>query len=204
MWDWLKGFVSGLLQDAVKGIFAAGLGATVVSLAVALWASGWVFLKDAHPVRGWVILSGIGLAVLLLTSAALNVIQWRRTRQRTFAIVAEGHPGALRWGMDPENREMFVIGHFQITNLTSNDLRVPRTELIVSYRLWRVIPWRKRVVGMIGNNGIKARIQRHEQFMWTIAPPILKRKQNMRAQAVIVDGFNRANESDWYRWRYIE
>jgi hypothetical protein len=200
--NWLKSFLAGLLQDEVKRIITLGVGAAFAGQGAILWAYGWDFLTAAHPIRGWVILSAVGIVVLFLSSVTLNVVQWLRARRRTFAIVAEGHPSALHWGMGSQGEKpmMMVVGDFIISNLSPYDLLVPRTELIVSYRLWRVVPRRKRVVGVAGIGRLKSHHQGRERLMWMLQPPLLRKGQPMRARPVLIDSLNRVSKGDWHVW----
>ena len=205
MRNWVKSLFAGLLTDEIKGLVTVGLSALLASQGALLWAYGVGFLRNSHPVFGWLIASAVGVGVLFLPSVALNVIQWRRARRtRNFVIVAEGHPMALHWGMGTQGDKpvMIVAGDFHITNLTAQNLGVPRTELIVSYWTWGVIPRRKRVAGIASVNVIQGRKQGRERLIWMIEPPVLKRGQTLRARPVIVDGLDHVNKGKWRDWIY--
>jgi len=207
MWKWPKGLLSGLLQDAVKSVIAGlGLSALIGGVMLRLWPQSWEFLMATHPVRGWVILVGALIAILFLASATLNGVQWRRgTRQRTFSIVAEGHPSALSWNIGgvADRPVMMVTGDFYIANLSSHNLAIARTELIIAYKVWGVIPWRRRVEGTAAGTVMRARQQTRDRFIWFIDPPILKKGQQMQARVAMIDTFNHSSKSDWCRWRYL-
>jgi len=204
---WLKGLLAALLQDAVKSVIAGlGLSALIGGVILRFWPQSWEFLRATHPVRGWFILLGALIVVLFLASATLNGVQWRRrTRQRTFSIVADGHPTALHWNMGgvADRPAMMVTGDFYITNLSSHNLGIARTELVMAYKIWGVIPWRRHVQGTLAGAVMPARKQTRDRFIWFIEPPILKEGQQMRARVVMIDTFNDSSKSDWYRWRYL-
>ncbi len=205
MWNWLKSLFGGLLQDGVKSVITFGIGAALTSQGAALWAYGWDFVWSPHPIPGWIIFVAVGLVILFVSSVVLNLIQWRRTRQRNFAIVAEGHPTALHWSMgkNGDRPVMMVSGDFSIANLSQNNLVIPRIELIVAYKVFGFIPWRRRVVGIIANNVIQARKQGRDRLFWMIDPPVLRQGQTLRARPVIVDSFNRISRGDWREWPYV-
>src|SRR6266851_4006764 len=205
MWNWLKSVFAGLLQDEIKRLITLGLGTALAGQGAVLWAYGKAFFWDTHPLPGWVILSVVGVGILFVSSVALNIVQWQRTRRRNFAIVAEGHPMALHWSMgkNGERPVMQVSGDFSIANLSQHNLVIPRIELIVSYKVFGFIPRRRRVAGIVANNVIQARKQGRDRLIWMIDPPVLEQGQTMSARPVIVDSFDHTSKGKWREWPYV-
>src|SRR5215472_2254219 len=148
MLKWLKSLFTDITKAAILSLLA-----TLVPPAALVVSEGRDFVRMPHSVQGWVFLFGTGGAGLLVFSVVLNVAQWVRIRKatrRTLRIVAEGYPTSVWWHMGAAVGgvpAMQVVGDFHITNVAPFDVTVPRTVLVVSYKVCWVIPWRLRIEG---------------------------------------------------------
>lgn len=204
--DWWRAFAINTATTIIIGI----LSGTLPPMAV-LWAYGFGFITATHPIPGWAILGALVGAGLLVFSIGLNAAQWlrdRRRRRRTLTIVAEGYPNALNWSMGEKTAPvkapvMMPCGDFHITNVTSSNMTIPRTVLVARYRLWGVIPWRRRVDGAFPSNVIQGRHLLRERLIWMVEPPFLNKGQTMRARVGLVDNLGQVNWGEWYDWSYL-
>src|SRR5688572_22823465 len=179
--------------------------------AAVVLAWGTEFVRNSHPVPGWVILLTTALLGLLGLSVAFNVkslLQHRRGRRRMVAIVPEGYAHSLHWSLGERQTRagsipsMMVVGDFQITNLTKGGVGVPRTVLVAWARFWGIIPYRVQVVGPGLFQDLQADTGRHERLHWTIDPPIRTAGRPLRAKVGLVDHLGRMIWTPWIRWPY--
>src|SRR5437016_8773369 len=194
MLKWLRS----LLTDAVKTILLS-IVATTTPPALVVWARGVSYITTAHAVPGWLVLVGAALAGLSVFSAVLNVAQWlrgRRAARQTLRIVAEGMPMALRWSMgsrmDTKAKIMQVSGDFHVTNITQQNVTAPRAILVVSYRRWRLIPWRLRVEATGPEGVLPARHLSRQHPSSMIEPATVKAGDALRAKVGLIDNFGHA------------
>jgi len=178
-----------------------------------LLARGTDFVRGSHAVAGWVILVVAALFGVLCLSVAYNVallLQRRRGRRRTLSVVPKGAPYSLKWDLGGKQTAagsvpvMMVWGDFQITNVTKEGaVAVPRTILVAWCRVWRIFPYRLRVVGFGVHEHLDAGSTLSDRLHWMIDPPIRAEGQTLRAKIGLIDHLGRANWTPWLRWPYM-
>ena len=200
MLRWLKS----LFVDALKAEVLAIL-TVIVPPAAVIWATGWGFLTTSHRVAGWVIVGAASAGGVFVFSVALNIVQWRRAASpRSVHLVAQGELMALWWHMGAQGATpaMQIVGDFQITNVTSFNVTIPKSVLTVSHRTWKVIPRRTRVEGPGLYQPLRAQSFAQHRFMW-ISPPILKEGRVLHARVGLIDNLGRTNWGEWLDFRYM-
>lgn len=168
------------------------------------------FVATNHVISGWAVLALSPLIGLFVASLWFNILHWRserRRRRRNLIVVGRGGPGALHWQMGKSGTQdvMIVAGHFDITNLTSGDLTIPKVFLEVSCPILGFIPRRRRFDCF----GLPDAVIQGEHtlvdsfFLWPGLPPIIRRQRPLRARVAIVDNFGLENWSRWDRWEFM-
>ncbi len=98
---------------------------------------------------------------------------------------------------------MQVVGDFHVTNVSPFNVTVPRSILVVSHKVWGVIPWRTRVNGFgISQTVLKSHHLFRERLGWSIEPPLLKIGQVLHARPGLIDNFGRTNWGEWVDFKY--
>jgi len=140
---------------------------------------------------------------LLLVSLGFNLVHVRRERRRgrrNLTVVAHRGLSGPYWQLLPNGQAM-AVGVFEITNITSADITVPRAMLEIS-RLWfGVIPRRRSFPGPLGiYDVIEARSAlRHHQLRFDLPPGVVDGA--FRARVALVDNFGAHNWSTWETWQ---
>lgn len=142
---------------------------------------------------------------LLVFSGGLNIVQWRRQHkgrpQPNLAIVSHGGDQARSWEKPASGPAMVISGLYEVTNISENDLSIPRSFLELSVPRLGIIPVRHRIEGD-GLRPIDVADRMHRMY-WFVRSPIIKPGRAFRARVIPGDNFGVYNRSEWATWKYL-
>jgi len=173
---------------------------------VALWTFARDFVTSPHTVPGWTMLVASALAAILLVSLGFHVVHWRRERRRgrrNLTVVAHGGLAAPRWQALPKGEAM-ALGVFEITNIKSADITIPKTILEISCPWFGVIARRRSFPGPVGIYDVleAGSTLRNHQLRFDLPPGVVD--GSFRGRVACVDNFGAHNWNSWETWERVE
>jgi len=189
-----------LLGPAIKSLVGPLVGSAGVYV-----IAGKDFVWSSHSVPGWALVGFAGVAGLCVASVGAHLYRWLHAKRGGLLAVEHTGPHALRWQMGKRGDVpiMMPCGDFYITSLSSANVAVPRSVLLVGYRRWGVLPASRRVDGAGVFETLKGHGARKERLIWHIEPPVLREGEVLRAKICLIDHLGGENWTGWLRWPYV-
>jgi hypothetical protein len=131
----------------------------------------------------------------------------------TLVILPE-HEHRLWWHMGGQGGQpaMQIVGDFYLTNISPEEILVPKTFMTAYYCRWGLIPVHKKVEGHVfvrlsqgetfGGYHIPPRSTTDCRADWWVQPPIKTKGKKLRGRVCFIDQFGNEHWTPLLTWHY--